>query len=62
MGIETSTIKFFKDLEKNNNREWFQSHKAQYESTLENIKELSAEGKEKLSKKNHIEDAKKIRI
>ena len=62
MGIETSTIKFLKDLEKNNNREWFQSHKAQYESTLENIKELSAEVKEKLSKKDLIEDAKVFRI
>ncbi len=62
MGIETSTIKFLKDLEKNNNREWFQSHKEQYERTLQNVKDMSAEVKEKLSKKDLIEDAKVFRI
>ena len=62
MGIETSTIKFLKDLEKNNNREWFQSHKVQYENTLQNIKDMSTEVKEKLSKKDLIEDAKVFRI
>ena len=62
MGIEASTIKFLKDLEKNNNREWFQSHKVQYENTLQNIKDMSAEVKEKLSKKDLIEDAKVFRI
>jgi len=62
MGIETSSLKFLKDLEKNNNREWFQSHKAQYENTLENIKATSAEVKEKLGKKDLIEDAKVFRI
>ena len=62
MGIETSTIKFLKDLEKNNNREWFQSNKDKYENTLQNIKEVSAEVKEKLSKKDLIEDAKVFRI
>ena len=62
MGIETSTIKFLKDLEKNNNREWFQSNKDKYENTLQNIKDVSAEVKEKLSKKDLIEDAKVFRI
>ena len=62
MGIDVSTIKFLKDLEKNNNREWFQSNKDKYENTLQNIKEVSAEVKEKLSKKDLIEDAKVFRI
>ena len=62
MGIESSTLKFLKDLEKNNNREWFQSHKELYENTLENIKETSAEVKERLGKKDLIEDAKVFRI
>lgn len=62
MGIETTTIKFLKDLDKNNNRDWFQSHKEQYENTLQNIKDVSAEVKEKLGKKDLIEDAKVFRI
>ena len=62
MGIDVSTIKFLKDLEKNNNREWFQSNKDKYENTLQNIKDVSAEVKEKLSKKDLIEDAKVFRI
>ena len=39
MGIESGTVKFLKELTKNNNREWFLSHKAQYEGALQNIKE-----------------------
>jgi conserved hypothetical protein (DUF2461) len=29
-------LDFLRDLEKNNNREWFNSHKEQYQSVLKN--------------------------
>ncbi len=62
MGIETTTLKFLKDLDKNNNREWFQSHKDLYEQTLENVKSAAEEVKKLLSKKDQIEEAKVFRI
>lgn len=62
MGIETSTLKFLKELDKNNNREWFQSHKEQYEQTLLNVKHTAEEVKKLLSKKDLIEEAKVFRI
>ncbi len=62
MGIETSTLKFLKDLGKNNNREWFQEHKDLYEQTLQNVKGMAEEVKKNLSKKDLIEEAKVFRI
>lgn len=62
MGIETSTLKFLKELTKNNNREWFLVHKAQYEGALQNIKEISEQVKKDLGKKDLIEEAKVFRI
>jgi uncharacterized protein (TIGR02453 family) len=62
MGIEASTLKFLKELGNNNNREWFQSHKGQYEQTLQNIKTSAEEVKQLLSKKDLIEEAKVFRI
>lgn len=35
--IAPQTLKFLKDLSKNNNREWFQTHKQQYQQALENV-------------------------
>lgn len=62
MGIETSTLKFLKDLGKNNNREWFQAHKDQYEQTMQDVKGLAEKVKQELSKKDLIEEAKVFRI
>jgi len=62
MGIETSTLKFLKDLEKNNNREWFQSNKERYDNTLQNLKETAEDIRKGLSKKDLIESAKVFRI
>jgi len=62
MGIETTTLKFLKDLDKNNNREWFQSHKDLYEQTLVNVKNVAEEVKKMLRKKDQIEEAKVFRI
>jgi uncharacterized protein (TIGR02453 family) len=62
MPVLPTTLKFLKDLEKNNNREWFAAHKAQYESALENIKVIKSEVEAGLNKKDLIEDAKVFRI
>lgn len=37
MKIEKSTFNFLNDLKKNNNREWFQEHKGEYEAALANV-------------------------
>ena len=62
MGVSASTIKFLKDLEKNNNRDWFLSHKAQYEQALQNVKDFCDEVTKALNKKDMIEDARVFRI
>ena len=62
MQIESSTLKFLKDLEKNNNREWFLGHKVQYETSLDNIKQFKDEVVKGLNKKDVIEDGKVFRI
>ena len=62
MVIEAATIKFLKDLEKHNHREWFLAHKAEYEAALENIKKFKDEVVKGLNKKDMIEDGKVFRI
>lgn len=62
MGVQSTTVTFLKDLSKNNNREWFQSHKPQYETALENIKQVKDEVVNALSKKDIIEDGRVFRI
>ncbi len=60
--IETSTIRFLKDIDKNNNKEWFTGHKAKYEAALENIKAFKDEVMKGLNKKDVIEEGKVFRI
>ena len=62
MSVLPATLKFLKDLEKNNNREWFQDHKVQYEAALENMKELKTEVEAGMNKKDVIEKAHLFRI
>ena len=38
--IDQSTIEFLKDLTKNNNRDWFNEHKAQYQDAKDNVQYL----------------------
>ena len=35
--LQASTLKFFKDLKKNNNRPWFEGHRKQYEEAKEDF-------------------------
>lgn len=62
MGIETSTLKFLKDLDRNNNREWFLAHKEQYEQALANLKEFKEEVHKAINKKDLLEDSRLFRI
>ncbi len=39
--IETSTLKFLKDLNKNNNKEWFEKNRKQYENAKQNFLEFT---------------------
>jgi len=34
-GFSKETLKFFKDLKKNNTKKWFQAHKQDYETFVE---------------------------
>jgi uncharacterized protein (TIGR02453 family) len=38
--LESSTIKFLKDLKKNNNKPWFDAHRKQYEAAKKNFEEF----------------------
>ena len=62
MGITPATLRFLKDLEKNNNREWFLSKKDLYEKATANMKEVLDEIVKELNKKDVIEDARLFRI
>lgn len=62
MGLQAATLKFLKDLEKNNNREWFLAHKPQYEAALANMNEVRDEVIKGLNKKDVIESGKVFRI
>lgn len=62
MQIENSTIKFLKDLDKNNDRAWFLDHKKQYEAALENMKKFKDAVVLELGKKDAIEDGRVFRI
>lgn len=40
--IEKSSLKFLKDLSKNNNREWFADNKSRYEAMYENLQDFAS--------------------
>jgi len=62
MPVLPTTLKFLKDLERNNNRDWFLAHKAQYENATENMKGVLNEVLSGLNKKDVIEGGKLFRI
>jgi uncharacterized protein (TIGR02453 family) len=62
MNIELSTMRFLKNLEKNNHREWFLANKDVYEASLQNLKEFKDAVVKGLNKKDLIEDARVFRI
>lgn len=62
MVIESSTIKFLRDLDKNNEREWFSANKARYEQALKNVNSFKDAVIQSLSKKDVIENGRVFRI
>lgn len=62
MSIDKTTLKFLKDLEKNNDRDWFQHHKDLYVLAQNNMKDVAKAIQSGLNKKDVIEDARVFRI
>ncbi|HUR32078.1 MAG TPA: DUF2461 domain-containing protein [Saprospiraceae bacterium] len=62
MRIESATLRFLKELEKHNNREWFTAHKDQYDAALANVNQFRDAVVQQLSKKDAIEDGRVFRI
>ncbi|MFK8059930.1 MAG: DUF2461 domain-containing protein [Polaribacter sp.] len=62
MQIEKSTFQYLKDLQKNNNRDWFAEHKPTYEKAQKNAKVIFAEIHNLLQNHDEIEKSKMMRI
>jgi len=62
MQIENSTFQFLKDLQKNNDRDWFTEHKPIYEKAKKNAKEVFTAVHQKLQNHDEIEKSKMMRI
>lgn len=62
MSVDKSTLQFLKNLEKNNDRDWFLEHKGQYILAQNNMKHVAEEIQSALSKKDEISDARVFRI
>lgn len=62
MKIESETLKFLKDLEKHNDREWFTAHKDQYAAALANMNLFKDAVVQQLNKKDLIQDGRVFRI
>lgn len=60
--FDKSTIKFLKDLSKNNNREWFKEKKPQWELAKENLKDFLSTLEYEMNKVDDIEKSKLFRI
>lgn len=60
--INKDTFKFLKDIQKNNNREWFTENKPKYVLAQDNAKAFAAELAEEMKKHDHIEAPKVFRI
>lgn len=62
MQIEKSTFQFLKDLQKNNNRDWFADNKPTYTKAQQNAKAVFAAIHQKLEVHDEIEKSKMMRI
>ncbi|WP_397446341.1 DUF2461 domain-containing protein [Polaribacter sp. R77954] len=62
MQIEKSTFQFLKDLQKNNNRDWFTDHKPIYTEAQQNAKAVFAAVHHNLEMHDEIEKSKMMRI
>ncbi len=62
MQIEKSTFQFLKDLQKNNNRDWFADNKTTYTKAQSNAKTVFSAIHQKLEVHDEIEKSKMMRI
>ena len=62
MQLEKSTLNFLKDLQKNNDRDWFADHKDTYLKAQQNAKAVFSEIHQKLQIHDEIEKSKMMRI
>ncbi len=62
MQFEKSSFQFLKDLQKNNNRDWFTEHKPTFIKHQKNLKELFLEMQSNLEKHDEIDKMKIYRI
>ena len=62
MQFEKSSFQYLKDLQKNNNRDWFSETKANYLVAQKNAKEVFAAIHEELQLHDEIENSKMMRI
>ena len=62
MQLEKSTLNFLKDLQKNNDRDWFADHKDTYLKAKQNAKAVFLEIHQKLQLHDEIEKSKMMRI
>jgi len=62
ISIHKKTHKFLKDLTKNNNRQWFQEHKDQYDIVHQNAKDFMNALNDEMNKIDRIEKSKLFRI
>jgi uncharacterized protein (TIGR02453 family) len=60
--IPISTFKFIKDLQKNNNRDWFNNNKPRYQEEIELFKNFAGTLNDEMSKIDNIERHKTHRI
>ncbi|WP_422859861.1 DUF2461 domain-containing protein [Flagellimonas sp. S174] len=60
--ISKETLDFLKDLEKNNNREWFEAHKPTFKMHESTVKQFYANVQENLNVHDEIEKMKMFRI
>ena len=56
--INPDILVFYKDLEKNNNREWFEKQKSRYKALESELKVFNEEVKNGLDKEDDIERVK----
>ncbi len=52
--IDKSSLKFLKDLEKNNNREWFNDNKSRYEAMHQNMQDFAEAVQDEMQKHDSI--------
>ncbi|HMQ46319.1 MAG TPA: DUF2461 domain-containing protein [Saprospiraceae bacterium] len=60
--LSPSTFDFLLSLQQNNNRDWFQAHKAQYEAVYEPFKQFAQIVFEEVSRHDNLEELKVFRI